>query len=319
MIIETFLTILFWTAFAALILTAVLSPIETLSWWAGWSDEEIRDPEIDVARPHASHPDDTQTYIIYLSGVASISGRFLLPREQYFLKMLNERIPTARIITDVFPYSPSGSALTAQPRIFDQLWRSVQKLKLQGRRSVLGGLINIRNIFQVMTSADHRYGPIYNQGTALVIEKELLRAGYQRGSGSPIAIIGYSGGGQVGVGAATFLRARLRAQIDVISIGGVIASGPGLRSIRQLHHIIGSKDPIHKLGAIFFPERWKMMAHSEWNLALREDRIKIHPLDAMRHAGPRGYFGRPKINNHSNSERTVDMVANILKNTSYTD
>ena len=245
-------------------------------------------------------------------GSLPFPGRYLLPREKAFIKELRNRLPQAVVISDVFPYSPAGVPLLEAPRVFDRLWRNVQKLKLQGRRTILSGLINMRNIFQVMVSADHRYGPIFNQGAATVIKKELLEAGYSPGSGAPVVIIGYSGGGQVAVGATTFLTNWLRAPISVISIGGVMASDPGMHFVHRLHHLHGDKDNIEKLGAVMFPERWSLMGHSEWNSAKQTGRITLHKMQNVRHAGVRGYFGLVKFDGLSNSQRTLDEVERIL-------
>ncbi len=292
----------------ALLVTAALSPIETLSWWAGWTEDEIEEP----ADPVAPGGGAARQYIVYLSGVASISGRFLLPREKAFIRKLKARMPNAVIIADVFPYSPKGLPLLASPRAFDRLWRRVQKFKLDERQTILSVLINLRNIYQVMVSADHRYGPIFNQGAASVIERALIEDGYKRGSGAPVAIIGYSGGAQVAVGAAAFLRARLRAPIDVIGLGGVVASDPGLKYLRAYHHIVGDKDNIQRVGAVMFPDRWAPAAYSDWNAAKREGRVATHIMPDMFHAGVRGYFGRPLVNGVSNAERTVEKIAELM-------
>ncbi len=293
---------------AALIVTAALSPLETLSWWAGWTEDEI-----EHADARALPPDGAPArFIVYLSGVASISGRFLLPREKAFIRRLKNRLPGATIISDVFPYSPQGLPLLAAPRVFDRLWRRVQKLKLDERPTILSTLINLRNIFQVMVSADHRYGPIFNQGAANVIEDALIAAGYARGSGAPVAIIGYSGGAQVAVGAAAFLRARLGAPIDVIGIGGVVASDPGLKFLRRYHHVVGAHDAIERVGAVMFPDRWAPSAYSDWNAAKREGRLEAHVMANMSHAGVKGYFGRPPIDGVSNAERTAAKIASLL-------
>lgn len=299
-------------ALIALFVTAALSPIETLSWWAGWTEEELRPPERDNIDPPRAGDAATQ-YIVYLSGVASLSGRFVLPRERAFLKQLKIHLPDAVIIDDVFPYSPAGLPLLESPRIFERVWRFVQKMKLEGRHTILAALINFRNVFQVMVSADHRYGPIFNQGAATIIETALARAGYRKGVGAPITIIGYSGGGQIAIGAAAFLASRLKAPIDIYSIGGVMASDPGLHFVRRLHHFFGDKDGVQRLGAVMFPERWPLLAHSEWNLAKRDGRIALHPMRDMRHAGPRGYFGLVKFNGRANSERTLDAVTALLR------
>lgn len=295
-------------AIFALVLTAALSPLETLSWWAGWTEQELGEtpPLPDTDRSN------NRQYIVYLSGVASISGRYLLPREKAFIRRLKKKFPDAVIISDVFPYSPKGLPLLAAPRLFDRLWRRVQKFQISERQTILSVLINLRNVFQVMVSADHRYGPIFNQGAASVIETALLHKGYARGAGAPIVIIGYSGGAQVAVGATPFLTERLRAPIEVISIGGVMASDPGLAFVRKLHHLAGDGDNIQRLGGVLFPERWPLLSYSYWNAAKREGRIKIHPMPNVIHAGVKGYFGRPPINGTPNSARTVEKIASLL-------
>ena len=293
-------------------ITAALSPLETLSWWAGWTEEEIDDHALDKIGALTSDEADDKLYVVYLSGIASISGRFLIPREKAFINGLRRKAPNAVVIDDVFPYSPAGMHLLAAPRFFDRVWRRIQKLKLEGRSSMLSVLINMRNVFQVMISADHRYGPIFNQGAAQVIQSSLLQAGYRPNSGARVVIIGYSGGAQIAIGAATFLKARLHAPIDVISIGGVMASDPGLHFVRKLHHLAGDGDNIRKIGAMMYPERWKAMRHSEWNASKRDGRIEHHIMDDMLHAGPRGYFGLPKIEGVSNNQRTLAKVVQLL-------
>ncbi len=302
-------------AVVVLLITAALSPLETLSWWAGWSEDEIFNhgpSQSNASTPSSKSP---RHYVVYLSGISSISGRFLVPREKTFIKGLKDAFPDFVIIDDVFPYSPAGLGLLSGSRQFDRLWKRVQKYKLRGRASILSTLIKFRNLFQVMVSADHRYGPIYNRGAATAIEKALVHSGYQPGSGATIIIVGYSGGAQVGVGAATYLKARLKAPIDIISVGGVMASEPGLNFVRQLHHLVGSKDRVQKVGAIMFPDRWEAMAFSEWNVAKREGRIHRHRMTGMSHAGARGYFGLPKFKGISNNQRTLEKIVSILSNT----
>ncbi len=317
--ISTILITAITLAVLALLITAALSPIETLSWWAGWTEAEIEKggaPE--AAASPCARPADIKSkalYIVYLSGISSLSGRFLIPREKVFVQGLAQHFPDAAVIDDVFPYSPAGLPLLASTRLLDRVWRLVQQIKLEGRATVLSVLIHMRNVFQVMISADHRYGPIFNQGAATVIEEALARAGYRQGSGAPVIIIGYSGGGQIAIGAAAFLKSHLQAPIDVISIGGVIASDPGLHFVRRLHYLYADHDNIQKVGAVMFPERWAVMAYSEWNTAKRQGRIVFHKICRMIHAGARGYFGLVKFDGVTNNQRTLEMVVDILSQT----
>ena len=310
--ISSLIFLLLWLAAAALLVTAALSPVETLSWWAGWTEGELDDEAAPAPAGEAPPEGAARTFIVYLSGVASLTGGVTIPRERRFINALREAAPGAVIVDDVFPYSPAGLPLLASPRIFERMWRRIQATRLKGRHGFLSILINIRNIFQVMVSADHRYGPIFNQGAAGVIEDALLGAGYARNSGARIVIIGYSGGAQVAVGAAGFLKARLGVAVDIVSIGGVMASDPGLHFVRRLHHLHGDGDHVQRIGALIFPERWRAMAHSEWNRARREGRIVTMRMESMIHAGPRGYFGLPKTNGVSNNERTLEAVIRII-------
>lgn len=293
----------------ALATTAAMSPLETLSWWAGWTEQEI------LAAPPVAAADaenNAAPFVVYLSGVASISGEYLLRREKMFINALRDRLPHAVIIDDVFPYSPSGLPLLASPRLFDRLWRWLQKLDLQKRGNLLRGLINLRNIYQVMVSADHRYGPIFSQGAASAIGAALVEAGYR--ADSRIVIVGYSGGAQVAVGAAPFLKAQFGGPIDVISVGGVIASDPGIAAVDTVHHFCGDADRVEKLGALMFAERWPAYANSHWNKAKRDGRLTVYQFSDMAHAGPKGYFGLPKRGGQSNNERMVDAIAGVFSN-----
>lgn len=294
----------------ALATTAAMSPLETLSWWAGWTEQEIVDAPPVVANTETSADSGAAPFVVYLSGVASISGDYLLRREKMFINALRIRHPHAVIIDDVFPYSPSGLPLLAGPRMFDRLWRWLQKLDLQNRGNLLRGLINLRNIYQVLVSADHRYGPIFSQGAAGAIGAALAEAGCRRDS--RIIIVGYSGGAQVAVGAAPFLKARFGGPIDVISVGGVIASDPGIGAVDAVHHFCGDADRVEKLGALMFAERWRFFANSHWNKAKRSGRLTIHQVSDMAHAGPKGYFGLPRRGDQSNNERMVEAVADVF-------
>jgi len=75
--ISTVLMTIMLLGLFALMATAALAPLETLSWWAGWTEEELG--ETPPAPSSEARP--ALRYIVYLSGVASISGRYLLPRE----------------------------------------------------------------------------------------------------------------------------------------------------------------------------------------------------------------------------------------------
>ena len=107
------------------------------------------------------------------------------------------------------PTRPRAGQLLTGQRVFTWLWRRVLDWRLNGTR-LLPALLNVRNLFQVLVSADHRYGPLYSFGIARVARERLEAHGYRPGSRTPVVLLGSSGGGQISVGAATYPRRRDR-------------------------------------------------------------------------------------------------------------
>ncbi|MEX1019525.1 MAG: hypothetical protein WDZ49_07695 [Litorilinea sp.] len=275
---------------------AALSPFEVLSWWAGWFGDAIYGETIPTTTPNADSPPAAsaraesprpQAYIVFLSGVARVSGESFSYREQDFLRRLAVALPTAVIINDIFPYSVNNLPLTGQP-FFARLWRFALRSKLSGP-GLAGYLINLRNIWQVMISADKRYGPIFNQAVADVILHTLLRHGYALDQPTPIFVIGYSGAGQVSVGATMYLKEVLHAPVYVVSLGGVFASDPGVMAADRVFHIYGTRDRVHKSG-LFAPGRWSIFPGSAWNRAKREGRVEMINVGPLGHTGAGGYL-----------------------------
>lgn len=338
--ITTTLTLIAFLGVIAFVTAAALSPIESLSWWAGWNEVETSEagddpieplvlermappvategdaPLLDASAPPLLDADAAveKRKVIYLSGISVMAGRHLAPQESWFIDALRKRHPNTDIITDVFPYSPTGKTLLHTPRLLGRFWRRAMRLRLKGRGAI-AALANWRNFFQVLVSADHRYGPIFNLGASRVLLEALERHDYAFGSGAPVTIIGFSGGAQIGLGAATFLKPRINAPIDIISIGGVMASDHGLNTVRSVYRFYGSRDRMRLMGPLFFAERWAIMRYSDWNQAVRKGVIVSRKIGAMAHAGPRGYFGVQKKSSGNGRyvDDTLDAVSDALK------
>jgi len=150
--------------------------------------------------------------------------------------------------------------------------------------------INVRNLLQVLVSADPRYGPIYSVGVAEEIARSLANHGYRLGSQKPVYLIGFSGGGQISVGATPYLSPMINAPVYVISIGGVISDDPGIKHVGHLRHFYGNKDPLQKLGDILWSGRWSVMGQSDWNRAKAKGRISNVNLGPMAHNSHGGYY-----------------------------
>lgn len=298
---------------AGILLWLVLSPFETLGWWAGWFGDTIyweSPPEADIVRAEGA-----ARYVVFFSGIGRATGETVSYRERTFLAGLEKQFDDAAIVDDIFPYAVNNLALTRHP-VVAWLWR-VSLFSKSAGVPVAGYLINIRNIMQMLISADRRYGPLFNQGVAEVILNGLMRHGYTTQSTAPIFIIGYSGSGQVAVGASGYVADWVKSPVYVISLGGVFGSDPSLLRIEHLYHLVGSRDVVEPWG-IMSPGRWPFLSTSEWNRAMRQGRITRIRMGAMRHTGRGGYLDAKTIlaDGRSNLDFTVETVRDLIEEAS---
>jgi hypothetical protein len=275
----------------AVLFAGMLAPFESLSWWAGWNPVK---PSEDVLQLASEAPSDgsgprPSPIVVYLSGIGSISGDEILAEEVPFLDQLATQIGDGVLIRDVFPYSVTNTGLTGSTRLASAVWQYFGRIRLRGD-FLLSSIINGRNAFQVAVSADQRYGPIFNYGTAQTIAREVLKVGFAPGAGQRIVLLGYSGGGQVAVGAAPYLHLLTGAEVDVVSLGGVMGSDPGLRSVGRMTHVVGSKDVIEPIGKVMYFGRWPVAKTSVWNQSRASGVLTIVPLPGMGHNVPGGYM-----------------------------
>jgi len=303
--------LLLWLLFSAL-----TAPLETLGWWAGWytgekgpasvatnrrnlwpNTMEVRNlpgtatpvaapvaaPVVkpanavvaDSARPHL--------YVVYLTGIGGMEPNKHPQHEAHFLNILAERLPQATVVKDIFPYSATNEALTGD-RIFSWFWRFMDRYKKgAGMSALLGYIPNLRNLFQVVVSADKRYGPVYNYACANLIVAGLLRHGYVRSEQTPIILLGYSGGAQMAAGALGYLRQMLGTPVTVISLAGIVCSTPGLKDVDHFYQLCSSKDVVEKIGPLIFPGRWPLAVNSTWNQLKRGGKLAIIHMGAVTH------------------------------------
>jgi hypothetical protein len=301
-------------ALVLIFISAALAPMESLGWWAGWGGKAPGEKDIGglTRPPEAEAIPEAEHYIVYLSGIGAISGTSIPDEEYPFLGELKRRLPTTKVIDDVYPYSVTNSGLTGQ-RAFARTWRWIEGLRLKNPNSMLAMIVNLRNIFQLFVSADRRYGPIYNLGIANEIWRGLLRHGYRPGNGKPITLIGWSGGGQIAIGSVTYL-ASVPAPIRVISLGGMLSDDIGFNRVNHLWHLFGEKDQLQALGQRLFAGRWSMMPKSPWNRALAAGKITMIPLGPYNHNGKENYFDmESKLpDGRSFGEKTLDTIRGVL-------
>lgn len=346
--------------FAFIFILATISPLGSLGWWAGWFGEELSLDEIERAHgdvfqaetlttaffsqnpqagerfsaavstaaadsskkstsKHEGRSAQAQQYIVYLSGVGAFTGSSIPREELPFIEALRAQVPNSVVVTDVFPYSVTNLGLTGE-RLFARIWRSIEAQRPHNPNSLWLYLVVMRNLFQVMVAADRRYGPIYNLGVAREIWRSLLQHGYRPTHKTPVSLIGVSGGAQIAIGAVSYLSKVIDTPIQIISLGGVIASDPGLLKMKHLYHLYGANDSTHKIGPLLFPGRWSIMANSAWNRALRRGLITVKETGPADHVGKDSHFDPDAIapDGRSYFQTTLDEVLAILLPTKQT-
>ncbi|WP_414562682.1 MULTISPECIES: CAAX protease [unclassified Anabaena] len=308
-----------WIGVIALVFSGLLAPFETLGWWAGWFGEQVDETSLNATlaepqEPQSNNGKPFSRYIIYLDGVGQ-SGEAYTPDVEDFLTVLADELPQdVKLVRGLMMYSVLNKPLH-EDRPLAFLWQLADKLRWQNPQALLGMLVNLRNVLIVAVSADQRYGPIYNRGIAQVLYNGLVAQGYQIDSLTPITLIGYSGGGQMAVASAPYLRQALRAPIDVISLGGVMSANNNYLKLEHLYHLMGDQDVVQQLGVLMFPGRWKMIPLSYWNRAKRKGKISILSIGALGHQVPGGYMDAAKFlsNGRSNLQHTVEVIVQILQ------
>ncbi len=269
---------------------ALLAPLESLRWWSSQGAIEARRTLALTAAPPAVRtppPGAPSRYVVYLSGIGVVEGEGMSRREQAFWNRVAAELPDVEVIADVFPYAANDRSLLQ--RATSWLWSWLVRRRRVRRESLAPYLINFRNVLQVLVSADPRYGPTFNAGLGLAAWDSLLERGYVPGSGVPVTLVGFSGGGQMAVGASSMLAA-LGVPVSVVSIGGVFGADPGFEHVQHFWDIRGSRDRLRLLGPIAFPGRWPITPSSPWHHAVDDGRVTVLDGGPVVHEGRGGYF-----------------------------
>jgi len=307
-----------WIGVVAIAFAGLLAPLETLGWWAGWYEDEV-DTTLNLGQlADPTHdPSTVSHYLIYLDGIGQSTNDYLPDVEVFLEALIPSLPPDVALIRGLVGYSVLNNPLD-EDRPLAFLWRLADKQRWTNPASLLGLLVNIRNFMIVGVSSDKRYGPLYNHGIAQIMHNALIKHGYVPGSGVPITLIGYSGGGQMACAAAPLLKRSIGAPLDVISLGGVISANNNLLKLEHLYHLVGGKDTVERLGPIMFPGRWRFFPLSYWNRARRLGKISRVSLGAeVGHQLPGGLMDpAAKLpDGRTYLQQTVDVINQILAGT----
>ncbi|MBL1178358.1 CAAX protease [Pantanalinema sp. GBBB05] len=304
-----------WIGVIAIVVAGLLAPLETLGWWAGWFEDEVDTTEkLGALQTPIADPKTVARYLVYLDGICQSDFKYL-PDVEEFLDTLGPTLPTdIALVRGLMVYSVMNHPLN-EDRPLAFLWKLADRNRYTNPADLLGYLVNLRNVIMVGVSADKRYGPLYNQGIAQVVYNGLIKNGYQPGSGVPVTLIGYSGGGQMSCASAPYLKQALSAPVDVISLGGVISGNNNILQLEHLYHLVGQKDTVEQVGPIMFPGRWKLLFLSYWNRAKRRGKISLIDMGPVGHQIPGGILD-PKLmlsDGRSSLQHTIATINAILQ------
>ncbi len=307
--------LLITVAFVALLIAMFTAPLETLGWWAGWyGDDGETMPKDDPTAPYrvfgprgAAHEPH---FIVFLDGIAKV-GDVNYDDVQATLDELALRIPNATVLGDIMPYSVLNQGLL-KDRPLARFWRLAYRLKTEGRAPLINFMINIRNLMQVLVAADGRYGPLYGQGEARAVLNSLHRHGYEPDDSTPVTLIGYSGGAQIALTAAPFLRSEIQGPINLISLAGVMANTPGLATIDHLYDLQSSSDRVPEIAKVIIPGRWRLFPGSYWNRLVSSGRYTHISLPAFNHSGEGSYLDATVMDDVVPRRVTVDVMVELL-------
>ncbi|NJM72182.1 MAG: CAAX protease [Scytonema sp. RU_4_4] len=303
----------------AVLFAGLLVPLEALGWWAGWYGDTINTSRsLGILEEPIPPQTNVVRYVIYLDGIGQASSKYFPDGDQFLRELAADLPDNIVIIRGLIPYSVFNRPLT-ESGILSSFWRFAERRSQSSSVSLFNGLfaltINIRNLLVVAVSADQRFGPIYNQGTAQVMYNSLISHGYKPGSGVPITLIGFSGGAQIAMGAVPSLKqALLSAPIEVISLAGVISGNNNALLIEHMYHLVGDKDAVERLGPILFPRRWKLFFLSYWNRAKFMGKISFVSLGPVGHMGAGGPLDANKFLSDGRSylRQTIEIVSKIV-------
>ena len=290
----------------------IYSLVGQFAFWEGWigglqepaqlfASQEKRARAHGSADPHQPQPH----YVVYLDGIHQHASEHP-PRITTFLSLLERALgPQTRLLKGIEAYTVLPVGLEADPGTA-WFWRRLFTLQEQNPSALVqvlaGALVQANNVIKVGISSDRRYGPIVNVEQALKVAERLAELGFHPSSGAPITLLGYSGGGEMAMGMADYLRRVCRSPVNIITFCGVFSGNQELAKVEGITTVVGTRDPLQVVGRIAFPGRSPLLPFTRWNKAVRSGGVRHTLVSGMTHNGNQGPF----------SERHRDAVIQAI-------
>jgi hypothetical protein len=247
--------------------------------------------------------------LIYFDGIHQVDQSHP-PRIAAFLAMLESRLPPeSLLIKSLSSYANDNTSLEIDPAA-GRVLSSLKQWDAGGGgafKSLLKEIIvQVNNVIKVGILSDSRYGPIVKYQQAFKVYQLLAeRVDMSTLIGSDITLLGYSGGGQIALGSASFLSKMCNVKVSVCTICGVYSGNQDISDLSNITTIQGSKDPVAGLCRFLFPRRIAYFL-SKWTRAEISGRVKQISVKQMEHNGEMGPFSNIFMT------RTVDKIINEI-------
>ena len=296
----------------------ILSPLETLAWWSSRGARQSRlaaDEFRTAIESVPTVPRAAKVFVAYFSGIAAFDDDHVARAERPLLRRLQQTYPEIILVEGLYPYAMENRGLVDDRRS-SPLWRWLVELQRSRRWGwVAVATINVRNVYQVLVSADPRYGPVYSAGIAQTTWKHLTTHGYQPGV-DKLVLLGWSGGAQIAAGAAWYLGSA-GARVTLLNLGGVFTADPGLERVQRIIHLVGERDwQCRWLAPIVFPQRRRWARHSTWVRATKDGRVIERMIGPFKHVGRGSYLSAARLpDGRTCSQATSDAIAEALEET----
>ncbi|MFL0768700.1 MAG: alpha/beta hydrolase [Prochlorococcus sp.] len=260
-------------------------------FWEGWL-KGLPDPR-KLFSETQHKPPEHHTYVVYLDGIHQTEQDHP-PRVSQFLALLEKQIEQGYLLVrgiEAYTITPVSLSSDRYSQWFWQRLFALQEHHPNGFVRFLCSLcVQVNNVIKVGISSDRRYGPVMNYELALKIAHRLESLGFQPGRASRIALVGYSGGGEMAIGTAEMLQRICRVPVQVITVCGVFSGNGELSEINRVATIVGSRDPVAAFGQIAYPGRLPLLPFSKWNRWRRSRPLQRYTINGMNHNGATGPF-----------------------------
>ena len=276
-------------------ISGVYSVISQFAFWNGWLGGLTPAGELFEVDPIGS---SRPCVLVYLDGIHQ-SERDHPPRVAAFLDALEQRLPAhVQLIKGLETYTLTPARL-ADDTGSQWFWRRLFRLQEHHPNIVVSFvcafLVQANNVIKVGISSDRRYGPILNYELALKVAKKLAERGFRPPTNNEageveLVLLGYSGGGEMAMGMADYLRRLCRCPVRIISCCGVFSGNQLLEQVGPIAMVVGSRDPVAAFGRIAYPGRSPLLPLSNWNRAVARGQVQRLPIPGLSHNGGNGPF-----------------------------